>query len=117
MIREIHSVAVMVSDAQRSSDWYTQKLGLERKSESQDHWVVVGPKGAGTGLHLCQAGFMGSTLEPGNTGVLLSVDDLEKTVRELKGRGVEFAKDVTREQWGSYAIVKDPDGNEFWLMA
>lgn len=116
MIKEIGTVAVMVSDRQKALDWYTQKLGFEVKANTE-HWVVVGLHGQSFGLHLCATEFPGSKLEPGNTGILFNVDNLETTVAELKGKDVVFAQDITKEFWGTYAMCKDPDGNEFWLMA
>jgi predicted enzyme related to lactoylglutathione lyase len=31
----------------------------------------------------------------------------------LKQRGVEFVRELSTEPWGTYAIFKDPDGNQF----
>jgi uncharacterized glyoxalase superfamily protein PhnB len=33
----------------------------------------------------------------------------------LSGKGVEFTTKPKKTQWGSHAMFKDPDGNEFWL--
>jgi uncharacterized glyoxalase superfamily protein PhnB len=43
----------------------------------------------------------------------LEVDDVEKAYRELTEHGVEFAQPPKKEQWGTSAIFKDPDGNSF----
>jgi len=111
MIKSIFDVAVVVSDANRSADWYQEKLGMELRSK-EGHWVTVAPKGSGPVLHLCSMG----QLEPGNTGIALGVDDLEKTFQEMSRKGVEFTVKPTKKEWGSYAMFKDPDGNEFWLF-
>lgn len=110
MITRLGSVAVVVSDAKKAAEWYTKALGLELVS-SEGHWITVKAKGSNTVIHLCQ----GPPLEPGNTGILFECDDVEKTYRELSGRGVDFAKPPRDEGWGVYAVFKDPDGNEFWL--
>jgi catechol 2,3-dioxygenase-like lactoylglutathione lyase family enzyme len=115
MISRIGTVAVLVSDAQRSKDWYVEKLGFTVLEDS-GHWVVVGPVGSTVGLHLCQM----EPLEPGNTGITLLADDLEATYKTLKGRGVEFSRDLAPSEWDpnmEYAMLKDLDGNEFWLIA
>jgi len=39
-------------------------------------------------LHLCEG-----DLEPGNTGIGLYSDDVERTVAYLKKKGVEFGQD------------------------
>ena len=112
MINEIHSVAVVVSDRKRATQWYVEKLGFVVLEDAADHWTVVAPPGWRTGLHLCEA----ETLEPGNTGILLYPDDFDATVKELKKKGVEFTQEPKEEPWGTYAMFKDPDGNVFWLM-
>ena len=42
-------------------------------------------------------------------------DDVVATAAELAGRGVEFVKPATKEPWGTSAIFKDVDGNQFVL--
>ena len=42
-------------------------------------------------------------------------DDVTRTYNELSKRGVEFAGPPQTQEWGSYAIFKDPDGNAFVL--
>lgn len=113
MISKIFDVAVVVSNARKSAEWYKEKLGFEVGGELDGHWVVVYPAGGaeGTVLHLCE----GPPLEPGNTGIAFQTDSVEETYRELKERGVEFTLEVKKEEWGTYAMFKDPDGNEFWL--
>lgn len=110
MITKLGSVAVVVSDAKKAAEWYTKTLGFELVS-SEDHWVTVRAGGSDTVIHLCQ----GPPLEPGNTGILFECDDVEKTYRELRERGVVFTKPPRDEGWGVYAMFRDPDGNEFWL--
>jgi hypothetical protein len=40
---------------------------------------------------------------------------VEATTKTLKGKGVEFTKDPQAESWGTFAIFKDADGNQFVL--
>jgi catechol 2,3-dioxygenase-like lactoylglutathione lyase family enzyme len=114
MITEIATVAVLVSNSKKSKEWFRDKLGFEVK-EDEDHWVVVAPKDSKVGLHLCQTG----ELEPGNQGILFLADDVEATYKELKEKGVEFTRPLGKAEWNEkvrYAMFKDPDGNEYWLM-
>ena len=51
MIDAIEGVTVVVSDQQRAVDFYTQRLGFEKKLDTDVagyRWVVVGPKGSDT---------------------------------------------------------------------
>jgi catechol 2,3-dioxygenase-like lactoylglutathione lyase family enzyme len=102
------SVAVMVSDAKKSAQWYQEKLGFE--SEAEGHWVTVFPKGTEWKIHLCQG-----KPEPGNTGIAFYSKNVEKTAAELKNRGVKFTLNVTKSKGGATAMFEDLDGNVFWL--
>lgn len=42
-------------------------------------------------------------------------EDVEATYLELRDKGVEFSEEITTTSWGMYAILRDPDGNEFEL--
>lgn len=112
------SVAVMVSDRERSKEWYTKKLGMSVLMD-MEHWVTVGRKDKGGAIHLCLGSELGGLpLEPGNTGILVMVDgDLKKECKALKERGVEFVHEPKKQPWGVWdATIKDPDGNELLLM-
>lgn len=113
------SVAVVVSDAKQALQWYTSNLGLD-VIDQDDHWITVGTKGRAGVLHLCQPsqGDPRTQLEPGNSGILLllGTKSFEKDCAALKARGVEFAEEPTKTSWGTYAVVRDPDGNEHMLM-
>ncbi len=111
MIRSIIDVAVVVSDANKSAEWYRDKLGLEIR-DKEGHWVTVAPKASDVVLHLCET----TPLEQGNTGIAFRVDDLDKAYKEMSEKGVEFTRNPTKKDWGSSAMFKDPDGNEFWLV-
>ena len=112
MIRKISSMAVVVKDEKKAKEWYHDKLGFEVRSES-DHWVTVAPKGTRViVLHLCKT----RPLEKGNTGILFTVDNLKRTSAELAKKGVKFTVKPRDDGWGAYAMMKDLDGNVFWLM-
>jgi uncharacterized glyoxalase superfamily protein PhnB len=52
----------------------------------------------------------------GKTGLVIpssDPDDVARAYLELKEKGVEFSEELTTTGWGRYAILKDPDGNEF----
>jgi len=110
-MKSIIDVAVVVSDAKKSAEWYKDKLGLELR-DNMDHWITVAPKGSEVVLHLCES----DSPEKGNTGIAFRVDDLDKSYKEMTGKGVEFTVKPKKEEWGYYGIFKDPDGNEFWLF-
>jgi predicted enzyme related to lactoylglutathione lyase len=116
---ELTTVGIVVPRGDEPAKWYEEKLGFEIGGEVGGHWVVVGPKGTTGrkegpwyGIHLCPA----DKFEPCNTGILFLSEDIETTYKELKARGVQFTKELTKESWGTFAMFSDPYGNEFWLM-
>jgi len=115
----VASIAVIVSDRKKATEWYTAKLGLD-VIESMDHWVAVGRKGKGGMLHLCQMSEFeaNAPLEPGNSGITLRIPgtDFVAACNALKSNGVDFIEGPKKESWGWYATVRDPDGNELFLM-
>ncbi len=112
MIKSIRSAAVVVKDAKKAKKWYSEKLGFVVKSD-EDHWITMAPANAkGFELHLCET----KPLEKGNTGILFVVDDVDKTYAELSKKGVKFSQKPIDQGWGKYAMMKDLDGNIFWLM-
>ncbi|GJG88898.1 hypothetical protein tb265_40790 [Gemmatimonadetes bacterium T265] len=42
-------------------------------------------------------------------------DDVDATARELAARGVAFVQPPKKTDWGTAAVVRDPDGNRFVL--
>ena len=112
------SVAVVVSDRKRSVEWYTKNLGLDLVQD-MGHWVTVGRKDGSGLIHLCQTSEIGmdERPEPGLTGIELNLPgDFEAACAALEGNGVTFRKRPTKEEWGWWAGVLDPDGNELTLM-
>jgi predicted enzyme related to lactoylglutathione lyase len=118
MIKGIKFISIWVSDQSRALEFYTQKLGLQLKTnepfEGGQRWIELTIPGAETCIVLFtpkgQEDRIGSFV---NTSI--ACDDLELTYQELKSRGVEFATPPTEQPWGSFAIFKDPDGNSLLL--
>ncbi len=112
------SVAVVVSDRKKSVEWYTKKLGLDLVQD-MGHWVTVGRQGRPGLIHLCQTSEVGmdERPEPGLTGIELNLPgDFEAACAALEANGAKFRKGPTKESWGWWAGVLDPDGNELTLM-
>lgn len=115
----VASVAVVVSDRARSRRWYTQCLGLE-VLEEVEHWLTVGQPDRGGRIHLCLGRELGAgfPLEPGNTGITLSVPGAAReTYERLRSQGVPFRRPPEPRPRGWDAEVSDPDGNLLLLAA
>ena len=120
-------VTIVVKDQNAALEFYTQKLGLEKKADyqspGQPRWLTVGPKGQAIEMVLWQAGsgsvpsLPASHNTPGNgTRCVLEVDDCRKTFADWKARGVKFTDAQPLEAgWGFAADLVDPDGNPFTI--
>jgi predicted enzyme related to lactoylglutathione lyase len=45
----------------------------------------------------------------------LACKNVEQTYQELVARGVNFLSPPQKAPWGTFAMFKDPDGNQFLL--
>jgi catechol 2,3-dioxygenase-like lactoylglutathione lyase family enzyme len=118
MIKQVKFASVPVRDQQRALEFYTRKLGFQVLTDAPFgngvRWIELGLGGAQTRIVLFTA--------PGHedrigtfTGISLECDSVEKTHAELSARGVEFTQPPKKEHWGTSAIFKDADGNQFVL--
>jgi len=113
MLSKNFSVALVVSNAKKSAEWYRDKLGLVASMEDE-HWITVGAEGSDWKIHLCKSDRYG--VEPGNSGIAFYCEDIDSEYARLKEKGVKFARELTKAPWGSFAMLQDPDGNEIWLQ-
>src|SRR5690349_8704834 len=117
MIRGVKFVSVPVTDQDRAIAFYTEKLGFrilaDQPFNKQQRWVELGIPGADTRVVLFR---FDQGLQPGGImNVTFWTDNVEATAAELKSKGVEFTKEPERAHWGTAAIFKDCDGNQFLL--
>ncbi len=120
MIKMLKFASVPVRDQQRALDFYTRKLGFTVVTDQHFgegmRWIELGLSGAQSRLVLFtppgQEDRIGTF-----TGISLEADNVEKTYDELLQRGVEFVQPPKRESWGTSAIFKDADGNQFVLSS
>lgn len=106
-------VAVMVTSAKASAEWWEKNLGFSTYTIGGGHAVLVAPPGERFVLHLCE-GF--GPLEPGNTGIAFVTDEIEKLVARMTKARIRFPEPLRKESWGGMAKFADADGNIFWLL-
>lgn len=51
------------------------------------------------------------------TGISFASDDVMATWKELAAKGVEFVKEPVQQYWGTSAVFKAQDGNQFVLSS
>jgi predicted enzyme related to lactoylglutathione lyase len=118
MLKRVKFVAIPVSNQDRALAFWTKQVGFQVATDQPMgggmRWIELKIPGAQTGLALFTA--------PGQEelvgkfhAISFEVDDVERTYRELSERGVVFEQPPQKEEWGTSAIFKDPDGNLFVL--
>lgn len=120
MIIGVGTVSVYVDDQDRPKEFYTNKLGFELRIDQPlspgavNRWVEVAPKGAVTGIVLYKVDenweHYRQTVGKSQS-LTLTVADMAATHKALKAKGVEFAQEPEAQPWGTYAIIRDSEGN------
>lgn len=124
MITNIATVTVFVEDQDRAKAFYTEKLGFELLKDSEMfpgtgiRWLTVAPKGCATELTLFpmgepQAHYRQAMGKP--QCFTLHCDDLMETCRELRAKGLRFLGEPQAQDWGSFAMLIDSEGNQIVL--
>jgi predicted enzyme related to lactoylglutathione lyase len=118
MIKGIKFVGIPVRDQDRALEFYTKQLGFtvltDQPFNDKQRWIELRIPGADTGVVL----FTPEGHED-RIGSFHSISfwssNVQKTYDELVSRGVEFVSPPKTADWGTAAIFKDPDGNQFVL--
>ncbi len=112
IVPQLQSVFVFVRDLDRALFFYCGTLGLPLRRQ----WVggvEVGDGGAALTLAVVDADTAPEATGRA-TGITFAVD--RGTYDSLAARGV-FGAHPVHYPWGTLAIITDPDGNEFALLA
>jgi predicted enzyme related to lactoylglutathione lyase len=120
MVRGIKFVGIPVSDQDVALKFYTEALGLKVVTDQpftpKQRWIELLIPGADTGVALFTP--EGHEKRIGEfQSISFWCDDVFATAEALKKKGVAFTKEPTVESWGSVAVFKDPDGNQFALSS
>ncbi len=118
MIKGIKFASIPVRNQDKALEFYTKALGFRVITDSPfdatQRWIELGLSRAETKLVLFTAKGQEQMIG-GFMNVTFMADDVEATANELKARGVEFVQDPQKADWGTAAIFRDLDGNQFVL--
>lgn len=118
MIRGISIASIPVRNQDAALKFYTEKLGFkvltDQPFNGSQRWIELLIPGAESKValftpegHEDRIG----TFQP----VTFWCDDVFAACKILKTKGVEFAAEPKTEVWGTMAVFKDVDGNQFVL--
>jgi catechol 2,3-dioxygenase-like lactoylglutathione lyase family enzyme len=120
MITYVKFVSIPTSNQDRSLAFYTEKLGFkvvtDQPFSDSQRWIEL--RIAQSDTH-----FVLFTMDTDATRIgslfsgALACDNVRKTYDDLKCKGVEFLSEPQDQHWGTFVVMKDPDGNQFMLSS
>jgi catechol 2,3-dioxygenase-like lactoylglutathione lyase family enzyme len=120
MIVGVKFVSIPTRDQDRALKFYTEKLGFrlitDQPFSPTQRWIELGIGNADTRFVLFTPDDSKERIGSRFDGAL-ACDDVEATHRQLTAKGVEFEQPPTKQPWGTFAIMRDPDGNTFVLSS
>jgi predicted enzyme related to lactoylglutathione lyase len=119
MITHLKFAGVPCRDQDAALKFWTEKIGFRVVTDQpmgEQRWIELAIHNSDTRLVLFTpdghedrvgAFFNGS----------FACDDVEATYRQLSARGVEFKGPPEKQPWGTFAMFKDSEGNEFVMSS
>jgi catechol 2,3-dioxygenase-like lactoylglutathione lyase family enzyme len=105
VITGIHAI-VFSPQAEKVRAFFADVLGM-RSVDAGGGWLIFALPPAELAVHPADG--------DSRHELYLMCDDIQATLAELRGRGVEVAQDVSDQGWGLLAAIRLPDGSEFPL--
>ena len=107
MITGAHSI-IYAENAEQTRAFIRDVLGF-KYVDAHEGWLIFKLPPGELGIH---------PTEPADSGrheLYFMCDDINATIAELKGKGVEFTGDVSNQGFGLLATMKVPGGGELGL--
>jgi len=103
VINGVHAV-VFSREADKVRAFLADVLGLAAV-DAGGGWLIFALPPAELAVHPADG--------DGHHELYLMCDDIHATLAELRGKGVEVAREVSDQRWGLMAAIRLPDGSEF----
>ena len=120
MITSVKFVNVPTRDQDRALAFYTGKLGFRLVTDQpfgpDRRWIELAIGHSDTRFVLFTPPGEEHRVGDRFSGAL-ACDDVEATHRQLSARGVEFESPPARQPWGTFAVMRDSEGNRFVLSS
>jgi catechol 2,3-dioxygenase-like lactoylglutathione lyase family enzyme len=106
MINGVHAM-IYAKDAALARAFFRDVLGF-RGVDAGHGWIILALPPAELGVHPAEG-------SDSRHELYFMCDDIQKTVEELKGKGVEFTQPISDQGWGLVTSLKIPGGGEIAL--
>ena len=120
MITHIKFVSVPSRDQARALSFWTEQVGFTLLTDQpfgdSQRWIELSVHDSDTRLVLFTPEGHEERIGGFFNGAF-ACDNVEATWRQLSERGVEFTGPPQRQPWGTFAMFRDPDGNQFVLSS
>ena len=119
MITHLKFAGIPVRDQERALRFWTDKMGFRIVTDQpmgNQRWIELAVRASETRIVLFTPEGHEDRIGTFFNGSL-ACDDVEATYRQLRQRGAEFTGEPQKQPWGTFAMFKDPDGNQFVLSS
>jgi len=118
MIGKIATSAVYVADQEVAIQFWREQVGFEIRRNlpmgAEARWVEMAPPGAESCIVIYPKSMMEDWAER-KPSLVFECENIERTHKEMAGRGVEFSQEPKEMPWGMFAIFLDSEGNWYGL--
>src|SRR5207248_2608362 len=109
-IKAVDYVMYYVSDLKKGVDFYKNVLGLKLYGKPGESWAEFE-----VGNVTFDIGTFNKKMIGKSSNVAFAVDDVEKSLTELKKKGVKIVDETWETPVCHGATISDPDGNQIYL--
>ena len=118
MISHVKVVSIPTRDQDRALKFWTEQVGFrvltDQPFNDKQRWIELKVPGQETGVVLFTPEGHEDRIGSFHS-ISFWTSNVQKTYDELTARGVEFVGPPVTADWGSSAIFKDSEGNQFVL--
>jgi predicted enzyme related to lactoylglutathione lyase len=101
------SAVFYTKDLNKAVSFY-KELGLSSDYQDDNYASFVFQNSAKLGLKIADE----EREVPSHQTIIISVDDIDASYRQLKEKGMTFYTEMAEYDWGRHFSISDPDGNK-----
>ncbi len=113
MITGVHTM-FYTSEPEQLRAFFRDKFGL-KFTDVGHGWLIFDVPDAELGVHPAAGPQQAHAVPSGTHHISFYCDDIEQTVAELRGKGVQFVGDIAEEDYGRVIQFRVPGGFELQL--